>query len=392
LADGDRRSAIGGVGMIRQGSHSRRYSRLGLGAGMILMSLGILMSDSLREARTINLKVVADEELKCGCESWCFYLKTLIRAVSKDFEERFGIRFSVKKVGGWMSDNSRQTSYDLLNDLRSGIDKEKCDVVVGFTAQEPVETAFSGVTSYTMGYVLIRSGPSKAWIRNTLKHELGHLFGAVDIAESSSVMGTQQRWQANRFDEFSSALIDQNRDRTFLQGCFPLSGPSLDRVIEMCSDRHEKMPHESGVTELLALLYLEKKDWDALKRIGLEAVSSAPGSVEAHNLMGLAYFNQEEYGEAVQEFQKVLQLEPCHPDAYRNLAVSYLRSGRIDEARESCEKALAILPGSIPALGIKRELQALQGQFNPSRFSSLLANPKTENPKPGKKVPKKKQE
>lgn len=363
-----------------------------MAVGLVFLSQLISKPDDLRQLRIIDLKVAADEEFRSSCDDWCFYLKTLLRAASRDFEEHFGIRFRVKQVGSWVSDNSRQSPYGLINNLRSGIDKGKCDAVVGFTAQNAFETTFQGVCSYTQGYVLVHKGPPGAWIRNALKHELSHLFGAVDIDESNSLMDIQQRGDTNRFDEFSSALIRQNRDRAFQAGCFPLSGPNLDRVIEICLARHKKIPRENSVLEFLALLYLEKKDWSALKRTCLEAIASAPASVEAHNLMGLAFYRSEDYAAAVQEFKQTLRLEPRHPDAHHNLALSYLKSGRVDEAWESCEKALAVLPGSVKALGTMRDIQALQDQPGRAGSPQLASRKRAKNPATGKYVTKKKED
>ena len=138
-------------------------------------------------SRTVNLRVAADEEFRSD-KNWRLEIKRLVAASSKVFEESFGIRFEIKSFKPWISDNSQNSTLDLLNDLRKKIPQGECDAVVGFTSQFHLKYDLIGVASYLRAYVLLRKMKSDSLMIIMLTHELCHLFGAIDIHEKGSIM------------------------------------------------------------------------------------------------------------------------------------------------------------------------------------------------------------
>ncbi|MBC8231814.1 VCBS repeat-containing protein [bacterium] len=65
---------------------------------------------------------------------------------------------------------------------------------------------------------------------------------------------------------------------------------------------------------------------------------------EHHNNLAISYINQQQYKEAVKEFQQVLKVYPKHLPTIVNLGLSYHRQLKFDEAAKTFSKALAIDP------------------------------------------------
>lgn len=57
-----------------------------------------------------------------------------------------------------------------------------------------------------------------------------------------------------------------------------------------------------------------------------------PNSAKAHTLLGGAMFVQRRFDDASESFETAVSLNSRYPDAYENLAVSYLNAGRISDA------------------------------------------------------------
>lgn len=69
--------------------------------------------------------------------------------------------------------------------------------------------------------------------------------------------------------------------------------------------------------------------------------SDDPGG---HNALGMAYFALGEYSQAVQEFQRAVQLDPEYHTYHSNLSSAYEELGQIQKAMEEAEAALRLTP------------------------------------------------
>jgi len=65
---------------------------------------------------------------------------------------------------------------------------------------------------------------------------------------------------------------------------------------------------------------------DALKRFQ-EADAHSPGNATVHNMIGLCYLNMKQYDEALQAFDRALDLIPSFTDARNNRGATYLALG-----------------------------------------------------------------
>lgn len=367
-----------------------------------------------RTLRTIRIKALVDEEYRQD-KDWRMDITRSISNVSKKFERLHGIRFDIKQTEIWLSDNSKNSIYELLDQLKKSYPRDQCEVIIGFTDQSNIVDDYLGVAAYLNGYIIVRKAESDSLQNLILQHELSHLFGAIDLNEPGCVMDRNR--MGTSFNEFLNDIIELNRDRTFNRYIFPLPKGKIDKAIDIYTRRKKLKRRESDLNILLSLLYLEKKDLQQAINACREALNEDSGSFEAHNLLGIAYRRQGRYEEAIQEYEKVITKQPRRPEVYYNLGIAYmkkgdteaalrayqkaleldpnyalpytnrayifLKTGKIDECVSSCQKALLIFPELPEALTTLGAALILKGDIKKSESLSLKAikiNPELPGP------------
>ena len=79
----------------------------------------------------------------------------------------------------------------------------------------------------------------------------------------------------------------------------------------------------------------------------LESAEKAnPFDIEVLFQLGRLYFNNNQIDKAISQFNKVIILEPNHPNAHYSLGVAYIVQGEKTLAIEEFEKVLELTPGS----------------------------------------------
>ncbi len=332
--------------LLRAGGHRNLLPAL-----LLVMLLGMsVISAPAREIpdRVVTIKVVMDEEFRHGHDARTV-LPRLIGRVSDRFGEKFDIRFEVSRYDLWRSDNTRRNLFELLDDLRRKISKDGHDVVLGVSAQDLAEGQYAGMASYMTGYVLLREPPFQALRSDLLEHELAHLFGAVDLRESGSIMDMSRL--GDEYNEFLVRIIRVNRDRRFDPYVFPLSESRRSRAIELYGERKHRWGDEPDVNIMLALLYLEEKRYADVERECREILEIRPDMPEVHSLLGISYRRQGRIDEAIAEYRIALHYHPHNPETHYNLGIALMKKGFTEEAVSAYEEAIALLPGHARAYG-----------------------------------------
>lgn len=176
----------------------------------------------------------------------------------------------------------------------------------------------------------------------TLQHELSHLFGAVDIVQKGSVMGTDHT--CNEFDKFTSQIIFYNKYRTFNPYIFPLPEDKLDEALSIYDQRKKLNRREVNINIILASIFLEKEDYDSVIEECREVIEINPDLPEIYNFLGIAYRRKGEIGRAIKEYKKVILLWPQFPEIHYNLGIALMKKGMIDEAVKEYQKDIEINP------------------------------------------------
>jgi tetratricopeptide (TPR) repeat protein len=307
----------------------------------LLLSLLNPILPQKQPIRIINLKIAADEELRMML-TWQLDIKKLIQTISKDFDQHFGIQFNIKRFENWTSDNSKHTTFDLLNDLRKKVLHEDCDIVIGFTSQENIKNDIFGVATYLHGFIVLRKFKEISRMDTLLKHELCHVFGVADLYEKNSIMNIKA--PGYEFDEFTSRIIFLNKYRNFNSNTFPLSNEKLKEVISIYEQRKVLNSEEADIHFSLAMFYFQLLDYQSTLKECLQVIQMNPDSPEALHLIGMAYRRQGKIDQAINEYRKVLQLQPTLPEIRYNLGITYNEKGMIDRAIEEYTKAVELNP------------------------------------------------
>ncbi len=82
---------------------------------------------------------------------------------------------------------------------------------------------------------------------------------------------------------------------------------------------------------------------------------------EVYNNLGIAFFKLQRYENALQEFHKVLRLNPSFPDLYSRIGLVLLAMGKLDEAKDAFGKELVRTPNNE---AVKRMINELNGSAN----------------------------
>jgi len=235
--------------------------------------------------RTIKLKVALDEEFRHRSPRLSEVRKWVATA-SYFFEKHFGLAFEIDEVKSWSSDNSRRNLSALFQDLYEKTDRGKSDIVLGISGQFRGETEVSGVASYLHGCALVKRMRYEYLTGLTIIHELGHLFGAVDLMEKSSFMNKDE--PRLECDEFTERVVGLNKYRRFDLAAFPLSAEDMNSLLPLYLERKRLQRGEAGVSLMLAIFYLEMKEPEKAIQECLEAEKIAPADPAIQRLRKLA--------------------------------------------------------------------------------------------------------
>lgn len=235
--------------------------------------------------RTVKVKIAVDEEYRRRPLQFLETRKWLA-AASYFFTKNFGLAFHIDEVKYWSSDNSQNTLSGLFQDLYEKMERGESEIVLGFTGQIRRESQVGGVASYRHGYALVKRMKSEYLIRVTVIHELCHLFGAVDLEKERSIMNKEE--PRLECDGFSRQIISLNAGRSFDPAQFPLSARAMDSAMALYMTRKRLGRGEEGVPTMLAIFYLERKDYEAAIRECLEAQMIAPRDPAIQKLLVFA--------------------------------------------------------------------------------------------------------
>jgi hypothetical protein len=235
--------------------------------------------------RTIKVRIAVDEEFRRRTLR-LHETRKWVAAASYFFEKNFGLALQIEDLRYWGSDNSKRTLSGLVQNLYEEIEKGESDIVLGFTGQIRGESEVSGVASYRHGYALVKRMRQEYLTRVTVIHELCHLFGAVDLEKERSIMNRNE--PRLECDEFTRKIILLNKNRRFHPAVFPLSPEEMSSAMALYLERKHLNRGEAGVPLMLAIFYLELKDYEKAVQECLEAEKLEPRDAAIQRLLELA--------------------------------------------------------------------------------------------------------
>ncbi len=140
----------------------------------------------------------------------------------------------------------------------------------------------------------------------------------------------------------ASALADNRKD---------CKGPDPERSIMACSAiikaGRETKKNLAAAYSNRGNSYIKKGEYgQAIADYG-KAIELNPKYAEAYGGRGAAYSNTGEYGRAIADFDKAIALKPKNADAYRSRGFAYAGKGDYERAIADYDKAISLDPESV---------------------------------------------
>ncbi len=141
---------------------------------------------------TVEVKVLVDDTLIEQHPDWIDYVQRTLSEASSIYEKQFGVTLELASVGRWGVPTAGMSSGELLEDVEAR-PREAAHLIVGFTGR-PLDDRTSGKAftppedgpyNGSAAVVYATRQRRNAHLRGLL-HEVGHLFGALDITDPSA--------------------------------------------------------------------------------------------------------------------------------------------------------------------------------------------------------------
>jgi len=349
------------------------------------------------DIREITVKLAADEELQTRPFS-IERVESLLREVSREFEKIFGLRFRWQGWERWTSPEGARSLEELVEDLdRAGL-KPGADILIAVTGQPDLELEYTGFSLFREATVIVIYTPDRQKLKKLLTHELGHVFGAVHVPSSSSIMSCGG--EGPGFDPENLKIIKLGQQRHFRPFGFPFPEDIRKELEEIYLRIRRRILEDSEVRKLLegriaanrlpveeqkrafcladcslmlAQLQLEKGDYRRAIEYCDEALVMAPGSYEALNLKAIALRRSGQLEMAVELYQSILKDRPGQIRVLYNLGIAYGRQNRLAEAEEIYLKVLEARPDFIEAHNNLGEIYLRQNRLEEAESEFLKA-------------------
>lgn len=107
--------------------------------------------------------------------------------------------------------------------------------------------------------------------------------------------------------------------------------------------------------------YREKKYDEAVKELE-QAVKLDPRNATIVNNLGFTLYRFEKYEESLVWLRKAIEIDPQRAVAYANLAEAYMKLGKTTEARQYYEKYAELAPNSPTIEYVRRKIEELKGR------------------------------
>ena len=316
------------------------------------------------EVRRISVRLLADEEFSALADGKK-KIEAVLGKVSEEFGAAFGLEFLNLGWGEWKSPDEARTVEDLAEWLDSPAIRQEADLLIAVSGQKGISTEHSGLALIKAGVVVLVYTPDEKKLKNLIKHELGHIFGAVHVPFPGSVMACGE--VGEDFDQFNRQIIYLGRQRVFTPTEMPFL-PEVREKLEACYLKIRAQIKKSGLVPdvkpekvdlffpgrinpclsdcsvMLAQLSVEKRQYQKALEYLEEAYKINPDDLEILNLKAICHRRMGEFAQAVELYQKILKKTPDKPQVLYNLGIALSKMNRLAEAEQAYLKVIKLKP------------------------------------------------
>jgi len=180
-----------------------------------------------------------------------------------------------------------------------------------------------------------------------------------------SVIGVLGLGISLAYGQVGSAL---SKDNQWEQGKSYLSEGKAAEAKEIFSALLNKYPDDPDLYLFLGITSLRLRDPQGAEAQIKKALALAPNHAEARTLLGWIDLEvKRDYGSAIEEYTRVVELRPDLPEAYNNLGVAFRKKGDFDKALESFSQALKLRQDYSEARSNRGWVYVEQGKWREAR-------------------------
>ncbi len=223
--------------------------------------------------RTVTMLVLGDSSFRRDAR-WTVEVTRIVMDVNMSFRGA-GLKFVVSGFDYWEpvtspidSVSPARTGGRFLRGLlprlllyrngpsaAGGPARGPADILVGIVPVGPERLVNPGISDYLGGLVVIKRFTPTSGMGFALLHELCHLFGAIDLRETGSVMSLSRASFA--IDGFTREIMRVNWQRSFRPGEFPLDENGTLQAMDLYAKRKARGLDEREVEMFLQALRSE---------------------------------------------------------------------------------------------------------------------------------------
>jgi len=318
------------------------------------------------ETRTVTIKILTDSAFRQD-PAWRMKIESCLKSAASEIERIADLRFEIVGHEAWASPPETPDIISVARELDNRYPKGREDILLAVLGSERIGQTFFGYALLQEGIVILTYPPSESPPIRTLRHEMGHLFGAVHVPLADSVMN--HFVPQSRFDDLNAKAIAAGRTRSFnpIEPVFPHEARlELASVYaEIC--RFVRARIESGMPPAgdkppadkkgrpdfsyfedafiaLAQIRLDEKDYPRVLESCDEALKINPGNGETQNLVGIALRRMGRIDDAIARYKEILKVRPDFPRVLYNLGIALAKNGDLVSAKGAYERAIALKP------------------------------------------------
>lgn len=324
-----------------------------IGPGILCIAFLLHPFSGPAEPREVTVKILAVDDYGRNA-AWEKRAEGLFDAAAKEFRDAFGIALTAHSFERWTAPHAWDSLETLSDLLRSHASRGHADVLAAMTSRPGESGDYAGYSLFREGIIVLRDMGDTSTATRILKHEIAHLFGAVHIDDSQSLMDVFGR--GGGFDDMNAGIIRLHRDRTFNGVDYPTPHrhvpevAALLRAVRISLRESAKASHpalQKSLAEIhlaLAHLHLESRNHEEALAECRAALETHPSCPEPLNLMGIALRRSGRFDEAVEMYGRYMDIKPGQAVVHYNIGIALAGKGDADAALAAYETAVAIRP------------------------------------------------